>query len=90
MRRRRGPANPKKVSYELIPQDSVTGHPMYALLDELVTAHHSERDGRCIGAAMSFDEAKAQAVAELQNELAQVQALTEADVKSVAQSWRRP
>jgi len=31
---------PKKVSYELVPRDSIIGHPMYALLDELVHAHH--------------------------------------------------
>lgn len=33
---------PKKVSYELIDRSSVPGHPMYALLDELVWAHHKE------------------------------------------------
>jgi len=33
---------PKKVSYELIARDSVVGHPMYCLLDELVDAFHVE------------------------------------------------
>lgn len=35
------PAKPKKVSYELIARDSVVGHPMYTLLDELVYLHHT-------------------------------------------------
>lgn len=35
------PARPKKVSYELIARDSVVGHQMYALLDELVYLHHA-------------------------------------------------
>jgi hypothetical protein len=35
-------AKPRRVSYELIERDSVIGHPMYALLDELVHAHHDE------------------------------------------------
>ena len=33
---------PKPVNYELIPRDSVNGHPMYALLDELVESFHAE------------------------------------------------
>lgn len=33
---------PKAVSYELIARDSVIGHPMYCLLDELVDAHHED------------------------------------------------
>lgn len=37
---------PKKVSYELIPRQSDRGRPMYALLDELVDAHHEEDLGR--------------------------------------------
>jgi hypothetical protein len=46
MRRRRS-AKPRSVSYELIPHDSVIGHPMYALLHELVKAHHEDlRDAR--------------------------------------------
>lgn len=40
MRRRTAAAKPKKVSYELIARDSIIGHPMYALLDELVDLHH--------------------------------------------------
>lgn len=35
-------SKPKKVSYELIERDSVIGHPMYQLLDELVHAHHDD------------------------------------------------
>jgi len=35
-------SKPKKVSFELITRDSVTGHPMYALLEELVESHHEE------------------------------------------------
>lgn len=46
-RRRRGQPKPKAVHYELIARDSVIGHPMYALLDELVDAHHGDlRDAR--------------------------------------------
>jgi hypothetical protein len=33
---------PKRVSYELIPRDSVIGDPMYAQLDDLVRDYHSE------------------------------------------------
>lgn len=33
---------PKKVSYELIPRDSILGHPMHDLLDELVSANHPD------------------------------------------------
>lgn len=33
---------PKKVSYELIPKDSVLDHPMYVLMDELIEAHHPD------------------------------------------------
>lgn len=37
----------KKVHYELIARDSVIGHGMYQLLDDLVAAHHEElRDAR--------------------------------------------
>lgn len=36
----RRPRKPRKVSYELIPRLSDIGTPMYALLDELVAAHH--------------------------------------------------
>jgi hypothetical protein len=39
---RRRTARPKRVSYELIAHDSVIGHPMYALLDRLVDAHHED------------------------------------------------
>jgi hypothetical protein len=35
-------AKPKRVSFELIQRDSVIGHPMYCLLDELVDAYHRE------------------------------------------------
>ena len=35
---------PKAVSYELIAQDGHTGEPMYALLAELVAAHHEDLD----------------------------------------------
>jgi hypothetical protein len=31
---------PKKVGYELILRDSILGHPMYDLLDELIEQHH--------------------------------------------------
>lgn len=38
---------PKRVSYELIARDSVVGHPMYTMLDGLVSAHHEDlRDAR--------------------------------------------
>ncbi len=33
---------PKTLTYELIAPDSVLGHPMYDLLDELVQQHHDE------------------------------------------------
>lgn len=36
------PAKPKTVNYELILRESIVGHPMYALLDELVETHHEE------------------------------------------------
>ena len=39
---RRRPAKPKRVSYELIPPDSVIGHPMYVLLHRLIEAHHED------------------------------------------------
>jgi hypothetical protein len=32
----------KKISYELIKQDSMAGRPMYAMLDDLVEEHHDE------------------------------------------------
>jgi hypothetical protein len=32
----------KRVSYELIGRDTVVGHPMYALLDDLVCDHHAK------------------------------------------------
>lgn len=41
-RRRRGPKKPKPVRYELIDKDSIVGHPMYALLAELVDEHHTD------------------------------------------------
>jgi hypothetical protein len=47
MATRRKPGKPKRVSFELIPRDSTIGHPVYALLDELVSAHHHDlRDAR--------------------------------------------
>lgn len=46
-RRRKGPAKPKKVSYELIDPNSITGGPMYVLLNELVREYHHElKDAR--------------------------------------------
>ena len=42
MRRRKAPGKPKKVTYELIGHDTVIGHPMYALLGELVGKHHQD------------------------------------------------
>lgn len=36
------PAKPKKIAYEFIERDSVIGHPIYCLLDELVDLHHHE------------------------------------------------
>ena len=40
-------SKPKTVSYELLTRDSVIGHPMYALLDELITKYHQDlRDAR--------------------------------------------
>lgn len=54
MARRRKPAKPKTVNYELIARDTVVGHPMYALLDSLVDKHHPElRDAR-IALAWAF------------------------------------
>jgi putative metallopeptidase len=41
-RRSRKPPKPKAVSYELVERNSIVGRPMYALLDELVAAHHKE------------------------------------------------
>lgn len=41
MKRARDP-KPKKVAFELIDRASVLGHPMYALLDELVDVHHQD------------------------------------------------
>lgn len=40
--RRRQPAKPKQVSYELIDPNSILGGPMYVLLRELVSEHHRE------------------------------------------------
>ena len=40
--RRHNKAKRKKVSYEIIERDSVPGFTMYALLDELVRAHHTD------------------------------------------------
>jgi Putative phage metallopeptidase len=42
------PAKPRTVSYELIARDDdVLGHPMYKMLDSLVSAHHHDlRDAR--------------------------------------------
>jgi hypothetical protein len=40
-RKARSP-KPRRVSYELIPRDHITGFPMYSLLDELVHAHHDQ------------------------------------------------
>lgn len=45
------PNKPKKVNYELIARDSVIGHPMYCLLDELVYLHHKELEHARIGLA---------------------------------------
>lgn len=45
------PAKPKKVSYELIARDSVIGHPMYCLLEELVDLYHKELQHAWIGLA---------------------------------------
>lgn len=42
MAKRSRPGKPKRVTYELIPRESVIGHPMYALLDELVFTHHDD------------------------------------------------
>src|SRR3972149_12141547 len=39
-RRAKKPKGPKGPSYELIARDSAVGPPMYALLEELVEAHH--------------------------------------------------
>jgi hypothetical protein len=39
---RKKTTKPKKVAYELLSRDSVIGHPIYALLDELVKAHHQD------------------------------------------------
>jgi hypothetical protein len=36
------PLKPKAVNYELIARDSVVGHPLHCLLDELVDLHHGE------------------------------------------------
>lgn len=36
------PKRPKRVSYEVIHPESVVGHPLYALLEELVATHHPE------------------------------------------------
>lgn len=47
LRRRRKPAKPKRVSYELIARDDIFGAPMYSMLRELVAEHHHElRDAR--------------------------------------------
>ncbi len=44
---RRRPGKPKKVSYELIPRDSVQHYGMYQLLDRYVHLHHPDlRDAR--------------------------------------------
>lgn len=47
LRRRKGPAKPKSVAYELIDENSIVGGPMYVLLRELIAAHHPDlRDAR--------------------------------------------
>lgn len=42
MARRRKPAKPKPVTYELIAKDSDVGRPIHALVRELIDAHHEE------------------------------------------------
>lgn len=42
MRRRLSKPKPKKLTYELIERDSLAGHPIYALLDDLVAVHHDD------------------------------------------------
>jgi hypothetical protein len=38
----RKPKQPKKVSYEILQTESLVGHPMYVLLEDLVVAYHPE------------------------------------------------
>ncbi len=40
--RRKRPGKPRRVSYELIARGGIIGHPMYALLEELVDKHHED------------------------------------------------
>lgn len=42
---------PKKVSFELITRDSVVGHPMFCLLDELIDSFHGDLRQARIGLA---------------------------------------
>ena len=45
--RRSKPGKPKRVTYELIDHETITGAPMYALLRDLVWSHHEDlRDAR--------------------------------------------
>ncbi len=44
-------AKPKQVAYELIDPTSVAGHPMYVLLNTLVSTHHGEIAGARIALA---------------------------------------
>lgn len=45
---------PKAVHYELLTRDSVIGHPMYCLLDELVDLHHTDLRQARIGLAWNL------------------------------------
>lgn len=46
---KKGNTRARRVGYELIKRDHVEGHPIYALLDELVHSHHDHlRDARIV------------------------------------------
>jgi hypothetical protein len=48
-------AKPKQVAYEFIDPTSVAGHPMYVLLTELVSAHHTDIAGARIALAWALN-----------------------------------